>query len=351
MTKDKSILINNIYHMLSYAFQILKQENYEDVAVESFDEMYDLFAAILAKGIGIQLKQGLYREYMNVQEELPVMRGKINIPGTIKNRMAHERVLTCDYDELSENNLFNKIIKTTVMLLLKNTKVKAKYKDDLKKKMLFFSNVDILEPLSIKWSSIRFQQNNQTYRMLISICQLIVEGMLITTDAGEYKLANFIDQQHMCRLYEKFILEYYSKHFPQLKVSASQIPWSVDDGIKTMLPIMQSDIHLQKGNTVLIIDAKYYSHTTQTQFDNHTIHSNNLYQIFTYVKNRDYDFKEEEHKVSGMLLYAKTDEEIQPDNVYQMHGNQISVKTLDLNREFGELKQQLDRIVEAHFAL
>lgn len=181
--------------------------------------------------------------------------------------MAHERVLTCDFDELSENNLFNKIIKTTVMLLLKNTKVKAKYKDDLKKKMLFFSNVDILEPLSIKCSSIRFQRNNQTYRMLVSVCQLIVEGMLITTDAGEYKLANFIDQQHMCRLYEKFILEYYSRHFPQLKVSASQIPWFVDDGIKAMLPIMQSDIHLQKGNTVLIIDAKYYSHTTQTQFD------------------------------------------------------------------------------------
>ena len=197
--------------------------------------------------------------------------------------MAHERVLTCDFDELSENNLFNKIIKTTVMLLLKNTKVKAKYKDDLKKKMLFFSNVDILEPLSIKCSSIRFQRNNQTYRMLVSVCQLIVEGMLITTDAGEYKLANFIDQQHMCRLYEKFILEYYSRHFPQLKVSASQIPWSVDDGIKAMLSIMQSDIHLQKGNTVLIIDAKYYSHTTQTQFDNHTIHSNNYIYPFDYL--------------------------------------------------------------------
>ena len=51
MTKDKSILINNIYHMLSYAFQTLKQETYEDVAAESFDEMYNLLAAILAKGI------------------------------------------------------------------------------------------------------------------------------------------------------------------------------------------------------------------------------------------------------------------------------------------------------------
>lgn len=185
--------------------------------------------------------------------------------------MEYERVLTCDFDELSENNLFNQIIKTTVSLLLRNAKVKSEYKDDLKKKMLFFSNVDILELTSIRWSSIRFQRNNQTYRMLISICQLIIEGMLITTDAGDCRLASFVDEQRMCRLYEKFILEYYSRHYPELTVSASQIPWSVDDGIRTMLPVMQSDIHLQKDNTVLVIDAKYYSHTTQTQYDKHTL--------------------------------------------------------------------------------
>lgn len=351
MTKDKSILINNIYHMLSYAFQILTQDTYDDVAIESFDEMYDLLAAILAKGIGIQLKQGLYREYINRQEELSVLRGKINMSGTIKNQLVHKRVLTCDFDDLSENNLFNQIIKTTVILLLKNAKVKSKYKDDLKKKMLFFSNIELLEPTSIRWSSIRFQRNNQTYRMLISICQLILEGMLMTTDIEEYRLASFIDEQRMCRLYEKFILEYYSRHYPELKVSASQIPWSVDDGVRTMLPMMQSDIHLQKGNTVLIIDAKYYSHTTQTQYDKHTLHSNNMYQIFTYVKNRDYEFGEEEHTVSGMLLYAKTEEEVQPNHVYQMHGNQISVRTLDLNLPFVDIAGQLNQIAESHFNL
>lgn len=337
--------------MLSYAFQILTQDTYDDVAIESFDEMYDLLAAILAKGIGIQLKQGLYREYINRQEELSVLRGKINMSGTIKNQLVHKRVLTCDFDDLSENNLFNQIIKTTVILLLKNAKVKSKYKDDLKKKMLFFSNIELLEPTSIRWSSIRFQRNNQTYRMLISICQLILEGMLMTTDIGEYRLASFIDEQRMCRLYEKFILEYYSRHYPELKVSASQIPWSVDDGVRTMLPMMQSDIHLQKGNTVLIIDAKYYSHTTQTQYDKHTLHSNNMYQIFTYVKNRDYEFGEEEHTVSGMLLYAKTEEEVQPNHVYQMHGNQISVRTLDLNLPFVDIAGQLNQIAESHFNL
>ena len=51
MTKDKNILISNVYHMLAYAFQTLNQEQYEDLATESFDEMYDLLAAILSKGI------------------------------------------------------------------------------------------------------------------------------------------------------------------------------------------------------------------------------------------------------------------------------------------------------------
>ena len=100
---------------------------------------------------------------------------------------------------------------------------------------------------------------------------------------------------------------------------------------------------------MLIIDAKYYASTTQVQFDKHTLHSNNLYQIFTYVKNREYQFGDTENTVSGMLLYAKTDAVIQPDNVYQMHGSQISVKTLDLNLPFSEIAAQMDRIAEAHF--
>lgn len=349
MIKDNKILINNIYHMLSYAFQTLKQENYKDVSVEPFDEMYDLLAAILSNGIGFQLKHGLYKEYINYQEDLAVVSGKINISETLKKYSAHKKVLSCNFDKFSENNLYNQILKTTVMLLLRNKKVKAEYKDNLKKMMLYFSDVELLNPTSIRWTTIRFQRNNQTYRMLIGICQLIIEGMLITTNAGDYRLASFIDEQRMCRLYEKFILEYYRKHFSELTVTASQIPWCVDDS--TILPTMQSDIHLQKDNTVLIIDAKYYSQTTQFRYDKHTIHSNNLYQIFTYVKNHDYQFENLEHKVSGMLLYAKTEDEIQPNNVYQMHGNQITVKTLDLNLPFVDIKKQLDEIVKEHFSL
>jgi len=332
--------------MLSYAFTILRQSVYDDIKKEEFDNIHNLLAAILAKGIGQQLKQGLYREYQGIQESLPVLRGKIIIGETLKNVLARKRLLTCDYDELSENNLFNQILKMASMLLINHPEVEHDYKDGLKKSMLFFSNVDVIEPAAVKWTSIRFQRHNQTYRMLISICQLIIEGMLLTTEQGAHKLASFIDEQRMSWLFEKFIYEYFVKEFPEIHTSAPQIPWVLDDNIGTMLPRMQSDITISRAGIVLIIDTKFYSRTTQVYYDNHTIHSNNLYQIFTYVKNMDSSFGDKPHDVSGLLLYAQTEDAVQPDNTYQMSGNRISVKTLDLNCEFAEIAAKLNSIAD-----
>ena len=100
--------------MLTYAFQSLRQSNYDKVAAEEFENIHDMFAAILGKGVASQLKQGLYREYILQEEELSVLRGKLNIQGTIRNKIQHKQKLSCEYDELSENNLLNQILKTTI---------------------------------------------------------------------------------------------------------------------------------------------------------------------------------------------------------------------------------------------
>ena len=57
MTTDKGIFIQNIYYMLSYAYQVLQQQDYQCIASEKFEHIDDLFAAILAKGVSRQLKR------------------------------------------------------------------------------------------------------------------------------------------------------------------------------------------------------------------------------------------------------------------------------------------------------
>ena len=116
MTEDKGILIRNVYYMLAYAFQELKQSHFEDIAKEDFDQIMDLFAEILFKGVSMQLKQGLYKEYVERHESLSVLRGHLDINSTLKNKTQRKNQLVCDYDELSEDNLFNQIIKSCILL-------------------------------------------------------------------------------------------------------------------------------------------------------------------------------------------------------------------------------------------
>lgn len=82
----------------------------------------------------------------------------------------------------------------------------------------------------------------------------------------------------------------------------------------------------------------------QSQYEVQSLYSSNLYQIFTYVKN-EAELKKD-CIVSGMLLYARTDESVQPDVSYQMSGNIIAVKTLDLNKYFFSISKQLDLIAK-----
>lgn len=346
MTQDKNIFIHNIFYMLAYAFQELKQNNYEEIKGEDFDNIQQLFAEILIKGVSCQLKQGIYKQYVPKEESLSTIRGKLNVRNTLHNIFCRKQQMACEFDELSENNVFNQIIKTVIYKLISHNDVKKKQKTELRKLIVFFDNVDQVDIYTIKWDMLIFDRNNKSYQMLMYICYFLTENILMTTEEGKFKMKTFTDE-HLCRLFEKFVLEYYKSTHPEFDAKAAQIEWNINKNVSNtnILPIMQTDIMLTINERILIIDTKYYSHTIQVRYNKATIHSNNLYQIHTYVMNED---KGHKGRVDGMLLYAKTDEEIVPDGMMRLDdGNRIFFRTLDLNVPFDKIKKQLESFVES----
>jgi len=339
------ILINNIYHMLAYAFQLLKSDGYASCGTEEFENTADLLSAILARGITAQIKRGLGKSYNDAQEQTSTPRGKIDISASISSGAIRQRRLDCCFDEFTCDTYLNRIVKTTALLLLR-CDIPLERKKELRHLMRYFADVGVLEHHRINWK-IRYNKNNQSYRMLIAICNLVITGLLQTTKDGEVKMLRFLDEQRMCRLYEKFILEYYRREHPEVSAASSQISWALDDEMELLLPTMQSDIMLTYDNRrTLIIDAKYYKEILQLHRGKKTVRSSHLYQIFTYVKNED---KTGSGKVSGLLLYARTTEETEPFLSVTMGGNLIEVRSLDLNQSFREISAALDSIAISQF--
>lgn len=338
------IPVRNIYYMLSYAFQTLRQGVYRRMATEDFENVQDLLSEILVLGMNSQIKRGVERGYIEHTEDIVGVRGRIDIAATLKENTYTSNRLVCEFDEYTTDTPMNRIIKATLRMLSLSEIPKYR-KKEIRAIMGYLLEVKDISLRDADWS-FRYNRNNQTYRLLVGICELIYKGLLLSQGEGATKLADFFDDQNMHRLYEKFILEYFKREHRELRVAASQIPWALDDDNANLLPIMQSDITIENNNDYLIIDAKYYSHTLtgSSAYSSQTVHSDNLYQIFTYVKNKAAIRRD--LNVSGMLLYAKTDEGLYPDERYVIDGNSIYVRTLDLSLPFEEISNQLDVIIE-----
>ena len=91
------IRIQNIYYMLAYAFQVLNEQGYKNIATEEFDNTAELCAAILARGISTQVKRGLGKEYIPQTEALSSLRGKLDISESIKTQTFLKK--QCSHEE------------------------------------------------------------------------------------------------------------------------------------------------------------------------------------------------------------------------------------------------------------
>ena len=333
--------------MLSYAFKVLNEKSYKKIEVENFENISELLSEILAIGVSKQIKQGLVKDYIEISESTSSIKGKINITDSINEQSFIKGQLNCTYDEFSLNCYLNKILKSTFILLIKSD-ISRKRKKKLKNLLMYFREVDLIDVNSINWK-IRFDRNNQTYKMLINICYLVITGLIHSEKVGDKKLMEFFDDQQMSSLYEKFLLNYFKKEHPNILTHAPQIDWQIDEGIDLLLPKMKTDVTLEYQNKILIIDAKFYSQNTLKNYGKNIHNTSNLYQIFAYVKNKQIEVQGKDIEVSGMLLYVKTSQSIQPDSDYVMSGNKISVKTLDLNQDFSLIKEQLDAFVYDYF--
>lgn len=345
------IPIRNIYYMLSYAFSELRGTDYRYMDVENLDTMKDLCACILTRAVSLQLKRGLIREYVTEEDELMSPKGKIDITASITSGVIQKHRLVCAYDEFSENSIRNRIVKKTLSVLL-DSDVKQEYRTEIRKLIRFFADVESIDPHTINWS-MAYDRNNQSYRFMMAICKLVLKDLLMTQSDGSFRMMDLLDERAQHAIYEKFILEYYAKEWPRLHASSSRIKWGLDDDeTPGMLPSMLSDIMLHDGHSWFIIDAKFYNKNLQNNQGRSTLISGNLYQIISYVQNKKFELAKtgKPFDVVGMLLYARTQDTLQPDSFDKnILGNRMMTKTLNLDLPPLEIAKQLDVIAEEVF--
>jgi len=177
---ENSIKVSSAFEEMLRLHPVLGGDEYADIADGIRKGLYsgvtDMYAAVIAQGVGRQIKQGLFRDYIRVREDLPVMHGSLDIAGTIRNRLNRKYLISCESDNLSVNNPHNRLLKAVMLYLLRRDEVSRQTRTQIKKQVLAFDGIEDVEPGAINRASLSKSRCNATYMMLMDICGRVVSS-------------------------------------------------------------------------------------------------------------------------------------------------------------------------------
>ncbi len=344
---EAKIPIKNIYYMLCYAWDKLKEKDIVSVDESAGKDIYDLFARVLISGLNHLIKRGMDRAYINVNEDVSTLRGKINFNESMKRILWLKGKLTCEFDELSYNILHNQIIKSTLNALINNEEIDISLKNKMIELNKYFRDIDDMKLSKKLFGQVKINRNNHYYGFLINICEIIFDNLLVDEKSGYTTFRDFErDERQMAYLFEHFVRKFYKRELNDYTVYRENIYWSANENdVESfkLLPHMQTDISIESINRKIIMDTKYYKDVFTYNMDIKKLNSSNLYQLFAYLINNEskggVNLESE-----GILLYPTVNEEV--DLEYFIQGHRISIKTLNLNQEWQEIHNRLLEIIE-----
>lgn len=340
-----TVPIQNVYYLLCYAWGHAEERGLVDVsALEEFTEMQDLFGKILAEGTFRLLRRGIDRGYREFTEEIPGVRGKLEVGKTLKRASLTRSRTVCTFVDLSRDVLHNQILRSSLDALLGQLSLSDEVREDVSLAYRRLEGIETIRLSRQAFRRVQLDRNMRMYRFLLSVCRLVHESLLADRETGSQRFVDFReDDRRMWKLYEDFVLEFYRREQDRFRVlGQKKIEWhdaqAPEPSHLERVPGMHADVVLESLERRIILDTKFYSEPFAGRFGTRKLHSGNLYQLLTYLENRE-GAASEGPRHEGLLLYPTVDETVRVDVV--LNGFRVQARSVDLDQPWGRVHEEM----------
>ena len=335
---EYGIPIRNLWHMLLYAWNEAPIKSHWSLgAVEEAPTLDALMASILAKLIRQRMRIGLGRSYVDQHQAIQGLRGRIQFAESLRQRTFERSEAYCEFQQFSANAPKNQIVRSTLARLVPignfgpDQNKAERLRHDLRLLTRLLDGIDLIE---LKPDFIRRQQlnhNDSDYRLMLSICELILQRQMPLEEAGARALPA-IDHEALVlyNIYERFVANFYRLNLKGFTVKAqSRLSWHAKYD-NPYLPSMQPDLIIQNNRSgeIIILDTKFTPKSLiENEWGREIFDSSHLYQLYAYLSSQSH-VSGEHQKASGILLYPAVHRKLSERIELQDH--EIRIECIDL---------------------
>ena len=323
--RAKKLVVDMLRSLTNVSYKSLQVTN---VDIEKMP-LLDIFIRMFLDEVFRLVKHGLRSSYETIAENRSFFKGKILFSEQLKHNFSHKERTFTEFDEFTPNCPENRLVKSTLMLLYKQTH-SSRNKTDIKTLLAAFDNV----PSSTDYTG-DFSKAGKSYGTLLLWCQIFLTGKSFTSFSGSG--VAFALLFPMETLFERYVAVQLKKVLP-----AEEFLISIQDKTHYLFLspskkfLLRPDIVITRkcDNAIFICDTKWKLLSSHTA--NLGISQADMYQMFAYQKK--YNAK------NITMLYPMTDQTTSANGIQFDSGDGVIVRVSFI--DLFDIKNSLINIVE-----
>ena len=334
--------MENIYWMLSYAWDSFPAAMSAGISFESTDSPLAPFAATLVSGVERLVRRGFPLGYERHSSHGSSIRGRISFKESLKRGSIGTAGLSCEYDKLTPNIYINQLLRTAIRRIDEEPEIDESLRERARALDRRLEGIPLLPNSSQISLQLNLRGQDRKLSFLLAIARFILTDV---RPVGVGHQGSFVDldvESVVHDVFEKFVRNFLRLHLSEYTVRRTRRSWSDvvygNQESEALLPRLETDVVVSNPSRTLVIDTKFYSKTLRENRGSERAREDHLYQLLGYLHNmiRSGDFGS---NLEGILLYPLAQQPV--DARWNIHGFPVRLATLDLSKPWEEVSAGL----------
>ena len=347
MKTETTIPIRNLFRILVYAWEDLDLAETRELDLEGLDSSGNLLARMYARTLERLVRHGLHRDYQERSEDLGVIRGRLELWDTVSRHLHRVGKAHCTWTELDVDGPLNRALRTTAEQVLRTLSLTQSVAEELMAATESMHGVSVDDHSLPALHGFTPSPVLSHYMPAVTLARLLSDLLVPDQISGEYALQDLLrNEDQMNRIFETFVRRFLAQQFADegWVTPSRRYYWSSTDanvGLPVRPPTLNTDVTMHNRKRAMVLDCKYYGSMTGSSQYGESLHSNNLFQIYAYLKAQE---ERDGLPVHGVLLYARPSGE-DLNQWVDLRGIPVRMLGLDLDQSWERIETELMSVV------
>lgn len=272
-----------LIHMLAVALD-LKIDAGQVTALDwQRETLLEVLIRLFSEKLVDAVRQGMPRRYVEHADDLPTLRGRLNVTRQFTALAVEPSRLACRFDALTPDIALNRIMKAAVSRL---SRIARTTDNQRRLRELTFAYADIADvPVAaLRWDEVTLDRTNARWRELLNLARLLLGDRFQTTSAGGSDGFSLLFE--MNTLFEEYVARMLRRGLANTDlrvVSQGGRLYCLETNERRGLFQTRPDILIKRGDVVVqVIDTKWKRIAARIDDPKQGVSQADVYQMMAY---------------------------------------------------------------------